>query len=142
MGNLGVADITVTQLRRVSVSGGDVLHILKESDLEFMGFGEAYFSLVEFNAVKAWKRHIRMTLNLAMPVGRAKFVFIDDGGAIREEVIGENRYARLTVPPGIWFGFQGIYSPTSLLLNIADIPHDPKEVERRELSEFAYNWEM
>ena len=134
--------IRLTPLRRIPVSGGDVLHALKCTDAGFRDFGEAYFSMIEFGAVKAWKVHRYMTLNFIVPVGEVKFVFIaEDGKARREETIGISNYARLTVPPGIWFGFQGLAIPFSLILNVADIPHDPDEVERRSPEDFEYVWE-
>ena len=137
-----MSTITVTPQKRISVSGGDILHAMKKSDSGYMGFGEAYLSLVEFGAVKAWKRHLMMTLNLVVPVGRVRFVFINSKGQVQEEIAGEDQYVRLTVPPGIWFGFQGISEGAALLLNIANIEHSPEEIERRELNEFEYDWRI
>lgn len=141
MGAISINHITVTPLKRFYVPGGDVLHALKRSDPGFSGFGEAYFSMIERGAVKAWKRHHLMTLNLVVPLGTVRFVFVCDSGTSREESIGENRYARITVPPGIWFGFQGLAAPNSLVLNIADIPHDPNETERKEQNFIEFGWE-
>lgn len=140
MGAVTVSDIMVTPLTRVQVAGGDVLHAMKRSDPGYTDFGEAYFSFVEAGAIKAWKRHLRMTLNLVVPVGKVRFVFLDDSGHVREEQVGKDRYVRLSVPPGIWFGFQGLAALESLLLNVADIVHDPAEVERKALDGFAYAW--
>jgi len=118
-----------------------VLHALKCTDSGFRGFGEAYFSMVQAGAVKAWKLHQRMTLNLVVPVGEVRFVFLaEDGKAQRKETIGATNYARLTVPPGIWFGFQGLAAPFSLILNVADIPHDPGEAMGKPLEAFGYDW--
>lgn len=141
MGTVGVGQILVTPLKRIPLAGGDVLHGMKCSDPGFVDFGEAYFSIIEEASIKAWKRHLRMTLNFVVPVGTVQFVFLDGQGAIREEVVGVDRYVRLTVPPGIWFGFKGLAAPYSLLMNVADIPHDPAEVERRGLEEIQFNWE-
>ena len=47
-----------------------------------------------------------------------------------EVILSPNEYIRLTVPPGIWFGFKGLGKPVNLISNIADIEHDPSEVER------------
>ena len=139
-----LADILVTPLRRIENAGGDVMHGMKQSDVGYTGFGEAYFSWVSAVAIKAWKRHTQMTMNVVAPVGQVKFVFrcvTSDGfEKFRVEEIGEDRYARLTVPPGIWFGFQGLHTPQSLLLNIANIPHDPNEVERLSLTDINYDW--
>jgi dTDP-4-dehydrorhamnose 3,5-epimerase len=141
MGTMSVNKIMVTPLRRIALDGGDVLHGMKCSDPGFVDFGEAYFSQIEQDAVKGWKRHLRMTLNFVVPVGAVQFVFIDDEGATRVEVAGSDRYVRLTVPPGIWFAFGGLVAPYSLLLNIADIPHDPAEIERRDVGAFMFQWE-
>ena len=78
---------------------------------------------------------------LEVPVGEVKFVFHEPHlGNFREEMLGEIRYLRLTVPPRVWFGFQGCSSSPSLLLNISDIPHDPEEVDTKNLNEFPFQW--
>jgi dTDP-4-dehydrorhamnose 3,5-epimerase len=141
MGSISVDQILVTPLEQIPLKGGDVLHAMKRTDPGFVDFGEAYFSLIDIDAVKAWKRHLRMTLNIMVPLGTVQFVFFDDKGAMREEVIGLDRYVRLTIPPGIWFGFRGLVAPYSLLMNIADIPHAPAEIERKELGAFKFQWE-
>ena len=139
-----LVDILVTPLRRIDKAGGDVLHGMKQSDVGYTGFGEAYFSWVSFGAVKAWKRHTQMTMNVVVPVGQVRFVFrcINTDGVEEFRVvdIGVGHYARLTVPPGTWFGFQGLHTPQSLLLNIANIPHDPNEVDHLALTDINYVW--
>ena len=142
MGVVSLADILVTPLMRIPTVGGDVMHALKNSDNGFNGFGEVYLSWVEHGAIKAWKYHQHMTLNLVVPLGEVSFVFhiMDQKKSFRTENIGEEQYARLTVPPGIWFGFQGRGSSQSLLMNMANMVHDPDEVLRKSASEFNYNW--
>jgi dTDP-4-dehydrorhamnose 3,5-epimerase len=144
MGTMKLTDILITPLSCIKTSGGDVLHAMKQSDVGYCGFGEAYISLVNGSAVKAWKRHKLMTMNLVVPVGQVQFVFRGENAYgdddFRVEEIGENNYVRITVPPGIWFGFQGRRTPQSLVLNIGNIPHDPNEVERLPLSEINYTW--
>ena len=142
MGVVSLTDILVTPLRRIPTIGGDVMHALKDSDEGFNGFGEVYFSWVEQGAIKAWKYHQNMTLNLVVPLGEISFVFHinDQENCFRTENIGEEQYVRLTVPPGIWFGFQGRGSGQSLLMNLADMAHDPDEVLRKKTSEIVYNW--
>ena len=140
---MSLNDILVTPLKRIPTSGGDVLHAMKYSDAGFTGFGEAYFSWVSSDAVKAWKRHMRMTMNLVVPLGLVRFVFWSpDNGAFREEVVGPERYMRLTVPPGIWFGFQGLADSQSLVLNLGSIAHDPNEVERLPQDHLQHVWKL
>ena len=145
MGQDNFDNIACLDLVRISTSGGDVLRGLKCDDIGFVGFGEAYFSWIEFGAVKAWKRHQRMTMNVIVPVGAVKFVFIEieDGILARkkEQVIGTDNYTRLVVPPGVWFGFKGMAKFPSLILNVANIPHDPHEVDHMSTEDVDYSWE-
>jgi len=140
MGSVSVDQILVTPLRRISLDEGDVLRVMKQTDAGYVDFGEAYFSMIKQGSIKAWKRHLKMTLNLVAPLGKVRFVFVDETGGVREEFAGEDQYVRLTVPPGIWFGFQGLVAPQSMLLNIADIPHEPEEIERKKLEEINFSW--
>ena len=142
MGIVSLDDIIVTPLKRIPTNGGDVMHALKNSDNGFNGFGEVYFSWIELSAIKAWKCHHNMTLNLVVPLGEVRFVFhlTHQKDKFLTESIGENRYSRLTVPPGIWFGSQGISAGRSLLMNVADLEHNPDEVKRKPISAFGYNW--
>ena len=139
-----LTDILVTPLSRIDTTDGDVLHAMKQKDAGYDGFGEAYFSWVSADVVKAWKRHKEMTMNVVVPVGQVRFVFLcanaDGIEEFRVEEIGVDRFVRITVPPGIWFGFQGLHTPQSLLLNIANIPHDPNEIERLALNNINYDW--
>ena len=128
-------------LKKISVEHGDVLHFLKETDPNFLGFGEAYFSRIHQNAIKAWKLHKRMTLNLVVPFGEVRFVFYfpEKEKHFHEYILGESKYVRLTVSPQIWFGFQGKH-PNNLIVNITNIPHDPEEVERCPLENISFDW--
>ena len=54
--------------------------------------------------------------------------------------IGLENYSRITVPPGIWFGFQGLMPSPNLILNIGNLPHDPSEVDLKNLEEVPFNW--
>ena len=144
MDSIKLTDILVTPLHRIDTTGGDVLHALRQNEKSYAGFGEVYFSWILSGAIKAWKRHTRMTMNVVVPVGQVRFVFLspNEGGVnqFRIEEIGEHRYVRITVPPGTWFGFQGLHQTKSLVLNIANIAHDPNEVERLDLADINYVW--
>ena len=129
------SEIILKPLKRFKLEDGDVLHALKASENEFNGFEEAYFSTIKQNKIKAWKRHLKMTMNLIVPIGEVKFNFFDSKKQFIESfIIGEKNYSRITVPPMIWFGFKGLSPKTSYILNISDKLHDPKEVERKPLS--------
>lgn len=136
-----MASYELTPLKRISTDGGDVLHGIKSSSETFFGFGEAYFSIIRKQSIKGWKKHSRMTANLIVPIGLVKFVLFDDcGNFLAEMNIGHSNFARLTIRPNVWFAFMGISNPESLILNIANIEHDPSEMESAPLEQFKYRW--
>jgi len=140
-----IEGVLVTPLRIIDTPGGDVMHAMKQSDPGYVGFGEAYFSQVAHGAIKAWKRHRKMTLNLVVPVGEVRFVLYDDQEGrqtFQELVLSPSSYCRLTVPPMVWVGFQGLSSKGSVVLNIANLEHDSLEADKQEISQIDYNWEM
>ena len=139
-----IGKLTETPLTRITVAGGDVMHALKSSESSFSGFGEAYFSWINPGTIKAWKMHTNMTMNLVVPIGNVRFVFMqEDAGTeikFREIEIGGKNYSRITVPPAIWFGFQNRDLEPSLILNLGNTQHDPNEVKVLPIEAFQYNW--
>ncbi len=133
--------IIVKKLKTIPTDGGNVLHALKNSENIVNSLGEIYFSSVSQNHIRAWKLHTKMTLNLIVPVGMVKFVFyLKEKNQFLEYLIGENNYCRITVPPRTWFGFQGLNKKQNLIMNIADLEHDPKEMQKKHIIEINYNW--
>ena len=128
--------VLITPLKIITVKGGDVLHAMKSSDDGFSGFGEAYFSVIDYGVIKAWKRHKKMQINFIVPKGKIRFVLYNDRDGY--EV---NNYSRLTIPPMIWFGFQGLAEESSMLLNLASLEHAINEVDSKPIDEIKYNWE-
>ena len=136
-----------TPLEIIKSEKGSIMHVLKNSDQGFSNFGEVYFSTVNQNVVKAWKLHKRMNLNVVVPSGEVLFSFFD----VREKsstvnqifklIFSQSSYFRLTVPPGIWFGFKGIGEGLNLICNVSDIVNDPLEILRKEVSEIEMNWD-
>jgi dTDP-4-dehydrorhamnose 3,5-epimerase len=141
--------VLVTPLKKIEHPKGNILHIIKKNDPGYVEFGEVYLSAALSGMIKAWKRHLRMTLNLVCPVGVIRFVLYDDRygsktfGKFQEITLSRYKnYARLTIPPGIWMGFEGKSEGESLLLNFSDIPHDPAEQENVPIKEshIVFDW--
>jgi dTDP-4-dehydrorhamnose 3,5-epimerase len=141
MGKKILNKIKVTPLKIIKLSAGNIMKALNKNELKNWSFGEAYFSKIKFGKIKAWKYHKKMMLNLVVPLGRVKFIFYSEKeNKFKKVEIGEKKYLRLTVPSKIWFGFKGIGKPESIILNITNIKHDPKEILRRKKSEINFNW--
>jgi dTDP-4-dehydrorhamnose 3,5-epimerase len=141
-----IEGVILTPLKRIFNPMGDVLHAIKKSDAGFCDFGEAYFSTINYQQIKPWKKHLKMTLNFIIPKGNIRFVIYDDRINSKTEntfldiILGEVNYQRITIPPGLWVAFMGVDSE-NLLLNIANLEHDPIEVIRKtSLSDIEYSW--
>jgi len=128
---------------------GTVLHMIRNDSQDFHGFGECYFSEILPSAVKAWKFHLNQMQNLAVPVGRVRLVVFDDreGSGTRGQVqvldLGRpDNYFRVTIPPQLWYGFSCISAQPALLVNFANIPHDPSESITSPIDEakIPYHW--
>lgn len=128
----------LTPLKKIADHRGLVMHLMKSSTLKESRVNEVYFSVVFYHVVKAWKKHLKMTQNLAVPAGMIKLVCFDDRvhsktkGQFFEFQLGRDNYTMLTIPPLIWYGFQGISENESLIVNFADMEHDPEEIERKD----------
>lgn len=132
--------VILTPLKQIHHPKGDVFHAMKKSDDGFDGFGEAYFSTVNQDDVKGWKKHTKMTLNLVVPVGEIEFVVYDENSKEFFSVkLSKNNYQRLTVKPNLWMAFRGV-GEYNMLLNLASVEHNPSEAVNKELSDIPYEW--
>jgi len=146
MGQTDIEDVLLTPLKQISHPKGDIYHGMKKSDEGFVGFGEVYFSAIKYAEIKGWSKHNIMTMNLVVPVGKVAFVIYDDrnksksNGTFLKIELSPVNYKRLTIPPRLWYAFKGKSTETNLILDLADIEHDPDEIERLDLNRIDYNW--
>ena len=133
--------IKTSNLKIISVPDGNVLKFINKKSKNFNGFGEIYFSLIKKNKIKAWKKHSRMTMNLTVPIGKVKFVFFDEEkNFLKEIVLGEKNHKRITVKPGVWFGFKGTSKSVSLVSNLSNIIHKKNESTNLNIKSISYKW--
>ena len=101
--------VILTPLRQIHNPKGDIFHAMKKSEAGFAGFGEAYFSTINKDDIKGWKKHTKMTLNLIVPVGEIEFVVFNDAlDEFFSVKLSQNNYHRLTVKPNLWMAFRGL----------------------------------
>jgi len=132
--------VILTPLKQISNPKGNIFHGMKKSDAGFAGFGEAYFSTINQDDIKGWKKHTEMTLNLVVTVGEIKFVVYDEETKEFFSVnLSQNNYQRLTVKPNLWMSFQGV-GEYNMLLNLASIEHNPNEAINIGIEEIKYEW--
>lgn len=145
-----ISGIKITPLKQIEDKRGAVFHVLKRSSPHFSKFGEVYISKVNPNVIKAWKYHKEMTQNFSVPFGKLKLVIFDDRknsssyGEINEFFLDpEENYNLITIPPRVWYGFQCIGETHCLLLNVADLEHNPLESLNKDVvtSNINYQWD-
>lgn len=132
--------VIVTPLKQIYNPKGDIFHAMKKSDNGFESFGEAYFSTINKDDIKGWKKHTRMTLNLVVPVGEIEFVVYDENTKEFFNIkLSKYNYQRLTVKPNLWMAFRGL-GDNNMLLNLASIEHDPDEAYNTNFDFINYGW--
>ena len=147
MDKVNIEGVVLTELKMINHPKGDIYHAMKKSDDGFEGFGEAYFSTIKENEIKGWKKHLKMTMNIIVPVGEVTFVLFDD----RENsnsvnnfftvTLSPSNYYRLTVPPRIWHAFKGNDHDLNLILDVANMIHQPDEIIRANIDDIHFEWE-
>ena len=143
-----IHDVKITTLKIISDNRGKVMHMLRSDSSIFKNFGEIYFSTIYTNLIKGWHLHKEATLNYACVKGKVKLVLFDDRdssptkGKLYELILSPENYFLVTVPPNIWNGFKGLDKSESIIANCLTLPHNEKEMVRKEPNDkkFNYNW--
>lgn len=141
-----IQGVLLSPVKKVNHEKGDIFHIMRSFDEGYNGFGEVYISNIKFHQIKAWKRHLKMTSNMVVPIGAVKIVIFDDRpdsetkGIFNEFILSINDYSRLTIPPNVLYGFTGLEDGANMIINVADISHDPKEQINYSKDYVKYNW--
>lgn len=140
--------VMVTPLKKFADERGSVMHMLRADSPLFERFGEVYFSTINPGFIKGWHNHTRITQNYAVPHGRVLFALYDvrdnssTCGQIFDVELGDDKYALLTVPPGLWYGFKAMGASGALIANCATEPHDPTESVHLDINDTSipYRW--
>ena len=143
-----IQDVLMEPLKILPASDGNVMHMLRADAPFFKEFGEIYFSWVNPGCLKGWKKHLRQTQHFVVPVGKIKLVLFDDrkdsktNQQIQEIEMSPHDYHLVRVPKNIWYSFKAVSREPALIANCTDIPHDPKESIRLDISEsmIPYSW--
>ena len=122
-----IEGVVIQPLKQIADERGMVMHMLRSDSPLFNGFGEIYFSTVNYRAVKAWKKHTEITQHYAVPYGEIKLVIFDDRQDSPTRGTGVEQYCLVVIPPGVWYGFQGRGEGLSVVANCINRPHSPGE---------------
>ena len=139
-----IEGLILTKLTTFPSEKGSVYQSLRVNDKGYVGFGESYFSFIKYKAIKAWKYHKDMTLNLTVLIGVIRFNFIDlrESSATYKDrfeiTLSKENYQRITVPPMILFGFKGLEKGSNIISNITDMMHDDEECVNISIEKYEF----
>ena len=126
---------------------GSLLHILSTKINPDFIFGECYASETKPKIVKAWKRHNKISQNLAVISGKIKLVIFDTrnesssyNNSFVIELSREN-YKLVHIPKGLWYGFKCVSKTNGIIINCIDMPYDNAESETKSVEDFPFNYE-
>ena len=140
--------VLVTKLKIIRDERGSVMHMLRNDSPVFKKFGEIYFSTINHNFIKAWHLHKETTLNYSCIFGKVKLVLYDNrdksrtNGEYQELILSPKEHRLITIPKNIWNGFKGLEKNISIVANCLTMPHDEKEMVRKDPFDklFNYHW--
>ena len=143
-----IEGIHILPLKIISDHRGSVMHMLRNDSNVFKRFGEIYFSTIFIDKIKAWHLHKEATLNYACIFGKVKLVLFDERkdsntyGKYQEILLSLDNYSLISIPPNIWNGFKGLNKEHSIIANCLDLPHNEKEMVRKDINDkrFNYDW--
>lgn len=132
----------INPLVKIKRKDGYILKLINHKNKNFNGFGEVYFSKVNFLKIRAWKFHKKMCSNLFVVKGKFLFAIQKDFNEKNffSIIINDNNHYSLYIPPKIWFGFQGLSKNDNLLMNFSNIIHNEKESKTTSLNTFKFDW--
>ena len=144
-----IHDVKITPLKIISDNRGKVMHMLRTDSQVFEKFGEIYFSTIYHQSIKGWHLHKESVLNYVCIKGKVKLVLFDNRkesstkGVYQELILSPEDYFLVTIPPNIWNGFKGLDEAESIIANCLTLPHDEKEMVRKDPFDksFSYKWE-
>ena len=73
-----IQDVKSKRLSQFNSPQGRVMHMLRNDSPNYTQFGEIYFSTINPNAIKAWRRHKVMTANITVIIGEVRIILFDD----------------------------------------------------------------
>ncbi len=141
--------VVINPLKRIPDERGTIMHGVRRDNI-LNDFGEVYFKKLYSGVINGWHVHEKLVLNYICIFGMIKLVLYDmrenspTKDKLQEIFFGEDNYCLVHIPPGVANGSKGIWSPYSILVNVASEPHNPNIKYQRidpHSNLIPYNWE-
>lgn len=130
---------------------GSLTELLRSDWPEFRRFGQATVTVNDPGVIRAWHWHERQTDLFVVVSGMVKLPLYDarDGsptrGELNEFFLGDDNFAALVVPPGVYHGYLTLGTRPALILNFPDRVYDYEHPDEERLPvdspEVPYRWD-
>ena len=145
-----ITDVVITPLKRFPDERGTVMHMMQVTDPDFKGFAQVYCSTVNPGKIKGWHFQNKAYRSYIVLSGMVKLVLYDERedspskGVVQEIFMGDSNYVRVTIPPQVWSGVNGISTEPAILCDVVNMAHDPDQAKRCDPNDghIPYDWAM
>ena len=137
-----IEGVKVKKLKVIPDDRGRLMEIFRCDDGAFIKFGQVYMTTVYKDVVKAWHYHKIQTDNFACIRGKIRLGLYDarEGsrtkGTAGEFIMSLEEPILVTIPPGVYHGFKGIYAEESVVINTPTEPYNPGKPDEYRLDAF------
>ncbi len=131
---------------------GSLTELLRSDWPEFRRFGQATVTVNDPGVIRAWHWHERQTDLFVVVSGMVKLPLYDarDGsptrGELNEFFLGDDNFAALVVPPGVYHGYKTVGAKPALIVNFPDQLYDPSHPDEQRIPDDSrdvpYRWDV
>lgn len=136
--------VRVVPLDVIPDERGCVRHFIRSDDFDFERFGETYITEVYRGVTKAWHGYPAKRIHYCVVRGMVKLALYDSRSLsptfqqFSTVFVGEQNYARVTIPPGVFNGFKGLTD--AIVVVTASEPFSEEGIIRFPKEYFDYDW--
>lgn len=143
-----IEGVRIIPLKQIFDERGAVYHVFR-NEFHDINVEEVYISRVNAGVTKGWKQHRQTWQRFVVPYGKMEIVLHDERensptkGVFQKVILGPGEYyARLELPPMIWYAFRCMTNDYSLMVNISELIHEDGESNNIPLVNelFSYKW--
>ena len=128
-----ISGVSAKELKFIKDKRGRLAEILRSDDSVFKKFGQVYVTTAKPYAVKAWHYHKKQTDNFFCIFGKMRVGLYDSRrnsptfGKTQEIIMSFEKPVLLTIPPGVWHGFECVGKKEAAIINICTHLYDYKK---------------
>jgi len=134
--------VHIKKLKFIRDERGRLMEILRRDDNVFKKFGQAYVTTAKPNAVKAWHYHKKQSDNFFCIFGKMRVGLYDSRkdsrtfGKTQDIVMDFEKPALLTIPPGVWHGFECAGKSEAAIMNLCTHLYEYKKPDEYRVHPF------